>query len=67
MRMPEPNDTRQLWQRIADAEWMAKRGYSEDAIQEQTKLSLITTHCVVSRIRFGLFDYRGLKKNGKVD
>lgn len=59
-------DTRQLWQRIADAEQMAKKGYSLDAIIEQTKLSRITAHCTVSRVRFGM-DFSGLKRNRKDD
>jgi hypothetical protein len=58
------NDHRELWQRIADAEWMAREGYSLDSIIEQTKLSPITAHCTVSRVLFG-FDLSGLKKNRK--
>jgi hypothetical protein len=60
------DDTRQLWQRIADAEWMARHGYNLDEIQAQTKLSAITTYCTVSRVRFG-FDCSGLRKNLKDD
>jgi hypothetical protein len=66
MRVPEPNDTRQLWQRIADAEWMTKAGYSFEQILEQTRLSKITAHCTVSRVRFGM-DFSGLKRNRKDD
>jgi hypothetical protein len=58
------NDDRQLWQRIADAEWMAREGYSLDAIIEQTKLSRITAHCTFSRVRFE-FNGDGLRKNRK--
>jgi hypothetical protein len=61
------NDDRQLWQRIADAEWMAREGYSLDAIIEQTKLSRITAHCTVSRVRFAFDDFSGLQKNRKDD
>jgi hypothetical protein len=59
------NDTRQLWQRIADAEWMAKHGYSLDAIIENTKLSRITAHCTVSRVRQTFDDFSALRRNCK--
>ena len=60
------DDTRQLWQRIADAEWMARNGYSLEQIISQTDLSPITAHCTVSSVRFGM-DFSGLKRNRKDD
>jgi hypothetical protein len=59
------DDTRQLWQRIADAEWMAKHGYTLEQIEEQTRLSKITTYCTVARVLGSVNGYSGLQKNRK--
>lgn len=58
-------DHRELWQRIADAEWMAKHGYTLEQIEEQTRLSKITTYCTVARVLGSVNDYESLKRNTK--
>jgi hypothetical protein len=58
------DDTRTLGQRISDAEQMAREGFDLEKIIEETKLSRITAHCTVSRVRFGN-DFSNLKKNRK--
>lgn len=60
-------DTRQLWQRIADAEWMAREGFSLEEIIEATKLSRITAHCTYSRVRHTFDDFSALRKGSKDD
>jgi hypothetical protein len=61
------DDTRTLGQRISDAEQMAREGFDLEKIIEETKLSRITAHCTVSRVRFAFDDFSGLQKNRKDD
>lgn len=61
------DDTRQLWQRIADAEWMARAGYTLEQIEHQTRLSKVTAYCTVARVLGSVNDYSGLQKNRKDD
>lgn len=58
-------DHRELWQRIADAEWMARTGYTLEQIEHQTRLSKVTAYCTVARVLGSVNDYESLKRNTK--
>lgn len=58
---------RPLYERINEAERLAREGKPLDEIISETGLSRITAFCTVARVRGSVDDFAGLRRNRKDD